>query len=109
MNGSGLKEHEKFWAFLFLVGAILALVFLASTFDRGVSNDIVAQGKLRIIDSAIAGLLTIAGMCAQALFRVGSTPDKVEVTNTQSNPVPTDPKADALIQDSDELPDSEKL
>lgn len=106
---SGLKEHEKFWAFLFLVCAILALVLLASTFDRGAQNDIVAQGKLRIIDNSITGLLTLAGMCAQALFRISTgTPEKVEVTNTPLNPVPTDPKVDTEV-DTDELPEAEKL
>lgn len=103
-----LKEHEKFWAFVFLVVAILGLALLASTFDKGtVATDLVMQAKLRIIDATIAGLLTITGMAAQALFRVSSVdrqnaatfartmdkvpepekkPQAVEVVNTPENP-----------------------
>ncbi len=99
------REHEKFWAFIFLILTIIALVYLASTFDRGATaTDLVMQAKLRIIDSAIAGLLTITGMAAQALFRISSTdrantvafakaldkmpeaPKQVEVVNTPDNP-----------------------
>lgn len=70
---TSLQEHEKFWAFVFLIIAVLALVFLASTFDKGTTaTDLVMQAKLRIIDAAITGLLTITGMAAQALFRISS-------------------------------------
>jgi hypothetical protein len=68
-----VKEHEKLIAFVLLLLCIVGLVVLASTFDRGSSNDIVVQGKLRIIDSSVAGLLAIAGMAAQALFRISSS------------------------------------
>ena len=100
------KEHEKFWAFAFLIISVLALVFLASTFDKGTTaTDLVMQAKLRIIDAAITGLLTITGMAAQALFRVSSvdrqnaatftraldkmpdTPKEVIVTNPASDPI----------------------
>lgn len=68
------REHEKFWAFIFLIVTIVLLVFLASTFDKDTKNatDLVMQAKLRIIDAAITGLLTITGMAAQALFRISS-------------------------------------
>ncbi len=99
------REHEKFWAFIFLIVTIVGLVYLASTFDRGTSaTDLVMQAKLRIIDAAITGLLTITGMAAQALFRISSTdrqnaaaftraldkmpeaPKEVIVTNPPENP-----------------------
>lgn len=85
-QGWKLKEHEKFWAFVFLVVVIVVLVIIAANFARvSTANDIVTQGKLRIIDSSIAGLLTIAGMAAQALFRVGST--EAKTAETLSNAV----------------------
>ena len=98
-----LKEHEKLISFIFLIFAILVLVFLASTFDRGSSNDIVVQGKLRIIDSSIAGLLTIAGMCAQALFKIG---EAIKIDNKPNEPVPiTDKGPTEKEPQSEELPD----
>lgn len=107
-KASFLKEHEKFWAFVFLVLAVIGLVALASTFDKGTTaTDLVMQAKLRIIDSAIAGLLTITGMAAQALFRISSIekaasdnltklvderrtgePQKVEIAQPENKPVP---------------------
>lgn len=101
-----LKDHEKFLAFIALLLSILGLVFLASTFDRGLSNDIVVQGKLRIIDSSIAGLLTIAGMCAQALFKIG-TGETVHIGNKKDDPVPTEPVPAPETVD-EELPDYAK-
>jgi di/tricarboxylate transporter len=122
---STLKEHEKFWAFIVLVGVITGLVLLASYgLNSNADNpatDVVYAAKLRIIDAAVAGLLTIAGMAAQALFRVSATdklsaetaleaarklptpptppapePQKVEVVNTPANPaiVEETPRAD---------------
>lgn len=93
-----LKDNQKFISFIILVLAILVLVFLASTFDRGVASDIVTQGKLRIIDSSIAGLLTIAGMCAQALFKIG---ESTKIDNTIDEPIPTKPQ---LETPAEELP-----
>lgn len=105
------KEHEKLVAFVLLVASILGLAFLASTFDRGLASDVVVQGKLRIIDSTIAGLLTILGMAAQALFRI-SMGEKLPVTieNKPNDPVPTtDIGAGPLTDSTGELRPDEKL
>lgn len=76
-KNSTLREHEKFWAFVMLVIAVLGLVLLSAWgLNSGSANpaaDVVYAAKLRIIDAAVAGLLTITGMAAQALFRVSST------------------------------------
>ncbi len=81
-KGNLFREHEKFWAFVFLIVAVMLLVLLASTFDKDTKNatDLVMQAKLRIIDAAITGLLTITGMAAQALFRVSSVDRQNAVT-----------------------------
>jgi len=119
-----LKEHEKLLAFLLLVAAIIGLTVVATSLgseDRNPATDIVFAAKLRIMDIAIGGLLTITGMAAQALFRVSSvdklsaataleaarklpkptplTPTKVEIEQPADKPVPT--TTDAI----DELPD----
>ena len=54
------KEHEKFWAFFFL---LLALVFL-SWMSVGVNP---ASNSLR---DAIVGVIGILGVASQSLFRV---------------------------------------
>ncbi len=121
-KGGTLREHEKFWAFIILVAAVLSLVLLSAWgLSSSASNpaaDVVYAAKLRIIDAAVAGLLTITGMAAQALFRVSSV-DKlsaetaleaarklpepvaptqpVEVVNTPANPANvTDAHGEAL-------------
>ena len=109
MRSVNVKDHEKLIAFAFLLGAIIALVFLASTFDRGAANDVVIQGKLRIIDSSVTGLLAVLGMAAQALFRIG-TNEKVEISNSPTNPVPTtDSPAAVTPIATGELPEEEKI
>jgi len=69
MNKNNWKEHESFIAFVLLVIAVVGLVIMASTFDAALSNDVVAQAKIRILDSAVTGLIAILGMAAQAIFR----------------------------------------
>lgn len=91
-----LREHEKFWSFIFLIITIVGLVWLASTFDQRATTaatDLVIQAKLRIIDAAITGLLTITGMAAQALFRISSTDQKNAVTFARAlDKLPEEPK-----------------
>lgn len=76
-EGGALREHEKFWAFVILVASVVGLAVLAS--QMSVPNDTsplavtAYTGKLRIIDAVAGGLLTIAGMCAQALFRINQS------------------------------------
>ncbi len=123
-KGGTLREHEKFWAFIILVGAIIGLVLFSSfgldSKSETPATDVVFAAKLRIIDVAVAGLLTIAGMAAQALFRVSSVdklsaetaleaarklpepvhaPQPVEVVNPPSNPVPTTDGGDSALPD----------
>lgn len=57
-------------AFIALLVVILVLVVIASNFDAAKATDVVSQAKIRIIDSAIAGLIAILGMAAQALFKI---------------------------------------
>jgi len=63
------KEHENFIAFIVLTFVIAGLVLYSSSISPVSVNDVVTQAKIRILDSSIAGLLTILGMGAQALFR----------------------------------------
>jgi hypothetical protein len=102
-KGAAFREHEKFWAFVCLIVTIVGLVYLASTFDRGATaTDLVMQAKLRIIDSAIAGLLTITGMAAQALFRVSSTDKQNAVTFAKAlDQMPAPPKEVTVVNPPD--------
>ncbi len=97
------REHEKFWAFVMLILTIVGLVYLASTFDRGATaTDLVMQAKLRIIDSAIAGLLTITGMAAQALFRISATDQKNAVAFTKAlEKMPEAPKQVEVVNSAE--------
>ncbi len=122
---STLREHEKFWAFILLILAIIGLVVFSSfVLESRASNpatDVVFAARLRIIDVAVAGLLTIAGMAAQALFRVSSVdklsaetaleaarklpepihpPQPVTVENKPDQPVPTTGGEDAGLPDA---------
>ena len=98
-----MKEHEKLIAFLVLIISVCGLAFLASTFDRGLASDVVVQGKLRIIDSTVAGLLTIAGMAAQALFKIGDKIDLPRFTGAVADTPQKTPLANG------ELPESERI
>lgn len=120
MESSPLRDHEKFWAFIVLIAAIVLLALVASLTDGGIN-----ETASRILDAAVVGLIGIAGMAAQALFRHSvteqklvetvqtqantastATPQAVEVVNTESNPaVVKDAAADA----DGELPESQKL
>jgi hypothetical protein len=108
-----MRANEKLISFLALVGAVVGLVLLAGSFNGANVNDVVAQGKLRIIDSAVTGLLTVLGMCARSIFELVNTSSekvadavaesikaksdydtstetrKVEVVNPPSDPVNT--------------------
>lgn len=65
-----ITENEALMAFIALLVVILVLVVIASNFDAAKATDVVSQAKIRIIDSAIAGLIAILGMAAQALFKI---------------------------------------
>lgn len=111
-KGAAFREHEKFWAFIFLIITIVLLVYLASTFDKDTrsATDLVMQAKLRIIDAAITGLLTITGMAAQALFRISSVDKQNAVTFQKAldkmpeGPKPGDPPAEVKVVNTAEEP-----
>jgi hypothetical protein len=73
---SFLREHEKFWAFVLLICVVVGIVAIALLLDSHSTDpakDIILAAKLRILDAALGGTLTIAGMAAQALFRISAT------------------------------------
>lgn len=95
-----LKEHEKFYAFLALGAAVLAIVALAVLYPP--EKDQV----IRLLDGALGGFLLALGAAANALFRVGTVGEEsmkqaagaviqqsqpaqpVTVVNTEAEPVP---------------------
>jgi hypothetical protein len=91
-NPGTLAQHEKFWAFLFLISMIAALVVVSLMLHSGSASpaeDVVLNAKLRIIDSAVAGLMAIGGMAAQALFRTSqSDKDITSALKTLSDKTP---------------------
>ena len=84
-----LKEHEKLWAFLALLVGIALLSLLGSQLGDKLTRSedinetmmIILNAKLRIIDGAVTGLIAIAGMAAQALFRSGPVEKAMAETN----------------------------
>ena len=97
-----LRDHEKFWAFLILVMSIMLLALLATAIGGASKETLsdaqiaVLNSKLRIIDVSIAGLIGIAGMAAQALFRVSQTDKENAVAMT--NLVAKMPEAPKPVQ-----------
>lgn len=71
------RDHEKFWAFMFLVGAIVLLCLIAAfagpdtIADTPLEQSLVGN-RLRIIDAAVVGLIGIAGAAGQRLFQQSS-------------------------------------
>lgn len=75
------RENHKFWAFIVLVVAIVLLGVVA-TFLGGASSRVEAindaqlaimQARIRILELVAVGLIGIAGMAGQALFRTSET------------------------------------
>jgi hypothetical protein len=101
-----LQEHEKLVAFIALLVAIIGLAVLGSTLGSGsatsTASDVVLNAKLRIIDGSVVGLIGIAGMAAQALFRVSTTdrinaePASVEVAAPSAAPAYDGPEIPAI-------------
>ena len=97
-----MKEHEKFWAFMALIISVMAIAMLA--YFRPIED---GSGSQRILDASLGGLLLALGGAANALFRIReSAENEVKVTNTPSEPVPTEPKA---ANADGELPEDQKL
>lgn len=66
------KDHEKFWAFSFLLGALVWLSWMSQGQDQFVMVDgkpVTISGNNPLRD-AIVGIIGILGVAAQALFRV---------------------------------------
>jgi hypothetical protein len=68
-----LKEHEKFWAFMALLIAVVLLVIAAQIWPP--EKEIVA----RVIDAAVAGLMLALGAATNALFRSNTPSPSMEV------------------------------
>ena len=66
-----MKTHEKFWAFLALLGSII-LVTLPSIIWQDLGPE-----RLGLADKTIAGLIGILGVVAGSLFRHSSTEENL--------------------------------
>lgn len=118
------REHEKFWAFVALIIAIVGLAWLGTSLGENPTRSEVANeaneaallARLRILDAAVAGLIGIAGMAAQALFR-----GHVEEKLADKLPPPTGEAAEIVREeqaahspvrpdsDGDGVPDEQSL
>jgi hypothetical protein len=71
------KEHEKFWAFMVLIAAVVLLAIVATNLGARLTgsetlNEAAASmltAKLRILELIAVGLIGIAGAAGQSLFR----------------------------------------
>lgn len=102
------KEHEKFWAFLALVVAIVGLAYLGTSLGAtptrsdaiNEANEATLLARLRILDGAVVGLIGIAGMAAQSLFdrRAPAEHDQSKLAEQLADklPPPTGEAAGAL-------------
>lgn len=61
------KEHEKFWAFALLVGAIVGVAVI-STITAGMTDS-----QARVLEKVNDGLLVVLGAAGLALFRTSET------------------------------------
>lgn len=84
-----LKDHEKFFAFILLGGALLSLAIML--YAKPIPDSTTNSGVLQILNMIIGALIGGFGSAVQALFRAS---DKVTVDNPPSNPVPTEPVND---------------
>lgn len=80
-----LKDHEKFFAFLLLGGALVALAIML--YIKPIPDSTTNSGVLQILNMIIGALIGGFGSAVQALFRAS---DKVTVDNSSTNPVPTE-------------------
>lgn len=89
-----LKENQRFWAFVLLVIIIALLAIWGSTLgdvhnSMNEAELMLTSAKLRLVDGAVVGLIGIAGMAAQSLFRTSETEKKnAEVLHELSQKVP---------------------
>lgn len=65
---------EKFWAFVILISAVLAVVITAQVWPPD------KDSVVRIMDAAVGGLLLALGAAANALFRVSQKDTEEAVT-----------------------------
>lgn len=82
------KEHEKFWAFMFLGAAILILALTAAyIIPKYGESETVKQ----LFVGAMGAFTLALGSAANALFRIRDPDErKVEIDQPASNPVPVD-------------------
>ena len=116
-EGGGLREHEKFWAFIVLIAAIVFMSWMGSSAEAETATN---RGNL--LRDAVIGLIGIAGMAAQALFRISTidvknaetaqqvalnasssgtpaNPTHTIVENKPTDPVPTKPATAAATEE----------
>ena len=93
------RDHA-FWAFMWLMTGIMVLMAMAQFWEPASSADAVIQGKLNLIDKTITGLIALAGVAANALFRRDAT-DKLEAQteNLLANKVPPPTVGGEYVQD----------
>lgn len=94
----GLREHEKFWAFCLLGAAVLILVAVAMIWPP--EKDAV----VRVVDSAVGGMLLALGAASQALFRTNQADkDNAAAAKAIAESLPTPPQP-VQIQQPPEVP-----
>lgn len=88
---------EKFWAFIVLIISVILVLWLANRFSTNAKPEVI-----RIMDSAMGGLLLALGAAANALFRVSQKDTEEAVTarlTAESNKTLTDRVASPGPQD----------
>ena len=100
-----IREHEKFWAFIALLVAIISISLPSIIWELD-------ESKINLADKTIVGLVGVLGTVAGALFgrateklaeaavvtaqtaaatqAANAAPQQVEVVNTPEAPVPTE-------------------
>lgn len=102
------KEHEKFWAFLFLGAGLLVLAIVAIAFPT--ENETSKQ----VITGACGALSLALGAATNALFRIKEQSEldavqQVRVNQNPNDPVPTTSNDEKPKADPDVLPASERI
>lgn len=95
-----MKEHEKFYAWIMLILALLALATML--YLRPIPDSTANSGVLQILNMIIGALIGAFGSATAALFR-SNTPATVTVDNSPAEPIPTAPVEPT--PPTEELPD----
>lgn len=82
-----IRDHEKFWAFLLLVVAVVGLALVGILAAA-------SEAQLRLLEKVSDGLLVVLGAAGMALFRHSQTEQGLVETNrtlAEKAPPPTVP------------------